>query len=365
MAGIDVAVGGDGHILTASATATHALDDTGALGEVHVEVEEVDVVPVQQLPGQVLVLLQNAGQVLLLEGVVILGIAHHRLHRHVAEALVSDVDDVLGEIPVVTGEGTTQVVVLVTTSSHQLLELGENYIVAALAVDGGAHVVVDLRAAIQREHGVGHVLVDVIDGLIVQQDAVGGDGEPEVLVVLLLQGTGVVHGGLDGVHGHEGLAAEEVHLDVVALAGAGDDEVNGLLGGLHIHGHAVAGTEVAGGGKAVLATQVAVVGDVEAQGLDGGILLHEHSGLRVDVGIVREEKPLLLQLVEIVPGAVERLAVVLGQLGSHLVGAVLCHGAVQQGQQVVSGLVQHMHGTAVHIHRDIRIQTVKSMYHNN
>ena len=127
----------------------------------------------------------------------------------------------------------------------------------------------------------------------------------------------------------------------------------------------MAGTEVAGGGKAVLAAQIAVVGDVEAQGLDGGVLLHEHSGLRVDVGIVREEKPLLLQLVEILPGAVERLAVVLGQLGGHLVRAVLCHGAVQQGQQVVSGLVQHMNGTAVHIHRDIRIQTVKSMYHNN
>ena len=58
------------------------------------------------------------------------------------------------------------------------------------------------------------------------------------------------------------------------MARLGDDEVDGPFGGLEVHGHAVAGAEIAGGGKAILTPQVAVVGDMEAQGFHQGLLLH-------------------------------------------------------------------------------------------
>ena len=64
-------------------------------------------------------------------------------------------------------------------------------------------------------------------------------------------------------------------LDVTAVARLGDDEVDGPFGGLEVHGHAVAGAEIAGGGKAILTPQVAVVGDMEAQGFHQGLLLME------------------------------------------------------------------------------------------
>ena len=48
VAGVDVSVRRDGHILAASAAAPQPLDDAGALGQVHVEVEEIDILPLQQ-----------------------------------------------------------------------------------------------------------------------------------------------------------------------------------------------------------------------------------------------------------------------------------------------------------------------------
>ena len=166
------------------------------------------------------------------------------------------------------------------------MELGEDDIIAAGAGDGLAHPVIDLRTAGQGENGVGHLPVDVLDVLVIEQHAVGGDGEAEVLPMLFFQRTGIVHRGLHRVHGHERLAAEEVHLDVPPGARALDHKVDGLFCRLHIHGHAVAGAEVACGGKAVFAAQIAVVGHMQAQGLDGRVLLHQRSRRRIDVVIV-------------------------------------------------------------------------------
>ena len=56
VAGVDVSVWSDGHILTARSAAPKALDDTGALGQVHIEVEEVHVLPAHELLGQFFVL---------------------------------------------------------------------------------------------------------------------------------------------------------------------------------------------------------------------------------------------------------------------------------------------------------------------
>ena len=105
----------------------------------------------------------------------------------------------------------------------QLLKLGHDDVVAASTRNSLAHLVVDRRTAIERQDNVIHVGVDVVNLLVVEQQAVGGDGEAELLAVLLFDRTRIINGLLDRIPCHERLTAEEVNLDVAALARALDD----------------------------------------------------------------------------------------------------------------------------------------------
>ena len=365
MAGIDVAVGGDGHILAACAAAPQALDDAGALGQVHVKVEEVHVLAAHQLPGQLFILGIHLGQILPLDGKGVVQGAAGGLYRDVAEAQRGQVHHVLGEVQILPGEGAPDIVVLGAPARHQLLELGHDHVIAALAVDGGAHVVVHILPAIQGQDHVGHLPVDVVDVLVAEQDAVGGDGEAEALVVLLLQRPGVLHGALYRVHGHQGLAAEEVHLDVPALAGLLHHPVDGLLGRFKVHGHAVAGAEVAGGGEAIAAAQVAVVGHVETQGLHHRLAGQLHGLLRVDILVVGEQQALVLKAPQLLPGLLQLLGGILGQLLGQRLRHLRGHGPLlpHGGQQPIAHFVQHMDRAAVHVGGQILAQCSKGMYH--
>ena len=286
MTGIDVPIRSDGHILTARPAAPQPLDDTGPLSQIHIEVEEVHVLPPLQLPGQLLVFRLHCGQVSLLDGEGVVQRSAGRFHRNMAEAQGSQVLHVVGKVQVLPGEGAPHIVVLGPPLRDQLLELGDDHVIAPLPVDSGAHVVVDLPPAVQGEHHVRHLPVDVVDGVLVQQDTVGCDRKAETLVVLFLQGAGVLYRPLDGVQRHQRFPAEKVHLNVPPLARLLHHPVDGPLGGIKVHGHAVSGTEVASRGKAVAATQVAVVGDMQTQCLHHRRLGQGHGGSRVDVVVI-------------------------------------------------------------------------------
>ena len=110
----------------------------------------------------------------------------------------------------------------------------------------------DLLAAVQAQHHVVHLLVAELGDLVIQENSVGGEGEAEVLVVNRLLGAGVSHQLLHHVPVHQGLAPEEVHLQVHPAAGAGDEKVQGLLA--HLKGHeGPVPVVVALAGKAVVA----------------------------------------------------------------------------------------------------------------
>ena len=97
-----------------------------------------------------------------------------------------------------------------------------------------------------------HLLVAELRHLIVQQDAVGGQGEAEILVVDGLLGAGIGHQVFHHLPVHQRLTAEEVHLQIDAGAGLGDQKVQGLLA--HLKGHEGSLTVVlALAGEAVLA----------------------------------------------------------------------------------------------------------------
>ena len=273
--------------------------------------EEVHVGPVLQLLRQLLILLQNHRQILILQRIAAGLLPHYRLHRDVAEAQVRHMHDILGKVQIIVGKGAPQVVVLGPAARHQLLELGNNNLIAPLPVDRLAHAVVDLGSPVQRKDGVGHLPVDVVDVLIVQQDSVGGNRKAETLTGLFLNGACIGYCGLDGIHRHQRLAAEEVHLNIPAAAGALDDKINGPFCGLNVH-DLPTGTEVASGRKTILAAQVAVVGDVEAKGLDGGGLLQGGGRRGVHIVVLHKEQPVPGQLPQVLPSLIHRLCAVFG-----------------------------------------------------
>ena len=80
-----------------------------------------------------------------------------------------------------------------------------------------------------------HLPVAEVDDLVVQQHAVGGEGKAEVLVVDGLQGPGIGHQILHHLPVHQGLAAEEIHLQIPSVTGVGHQEVQGLLADLKGH----------------------------------------------------------------------------------------------------------------------------------
>ena len=202
MAGVNVAVRGDGHILAARSAAPQALDDAGPLGQIHIKVEEVHILPAHELTGQLLVLRINLVQILLLDGKGVIQRTTGRLHRYMAEAERGQMHHILGKVQVFPGKGAPGIVVLGAASGHQLLKFRNNDVIAPLPACGGAHVVVDVLPAIQREHHVGHLPVDVVDVLVTEEHPVCGDGESEHLVMLLLQRAGVLHRLFHSIHGH-------------------------------------------------------------------------------------------------------------------------------------------------------------------
>ena len=260
MAGVDIAVGLHRNVVVAAAAAAQALDGAGTCVQVHHEVEEVELVlgTFSHDVAQLVVLGEHSRQVLLVEGVGHCGVGDDRLGGKLHESQVAHCEDIVREIKVVLCECRPDVVVLGAAALHQLLELGHDYVEAALSVDGLADTVGDLAPAVQGEDAVTHLLVDVGYLLVVQQDSVGGDGEAEVLAVLLLNGARVFHGLYYRIPRHERLAAEEIQLQLLAVCGALDEEVYRFPAGFGGHDTALA-AEVALLCEAVFAAQVAVM----------------------------------------------------------------------------------------------------------
>ena len=261
---------------------------------------------------------------------------------------------VLGEFHVVVGEGTPDVVALAAPALHQFLELGHDDVVAALAAGGLAEAVVDLLPAVQTQYHVVHFFVGKLDDIIVDEHAVGGEGKAELLVMNFLLLPAVGHQLLHHIPVHEGLAAEEVHLQVPAAAGVGDEEVQGLLAHLKAHEGTLA-LVLALACKAVLAGEVAGVGHMKAQRLDDGVARLEVKGQML-VGVGGKQLALGLQVLRALQDRPDlalrhlRLAAVLFQHGGNdLPGAV----ALVHGDDVIGQVVHHMDGAAVHIQHDI------------
>ena len=354
VAGVQVAPGGHGHVLRAGAAAGDALVDAGpAVDHVVVEGEGPSFpIPLPHQLRQLLVLLLHDLDVLGREGGGIVGGADHGLHAELGEAQLQHLPDVLHKVGVQVGEGAAHVVVLAAAGLHQLLELGHDPLPAAVAGIVHPEAVVNLLAPVQREHHVAHLPVAEVDHLIVDEHAVGGEGEAEVLARLLFPPTGIGHQVLDHLEVHQRLAAEEVHLQVPALAGVLDQKVQGALAHLKAHNGPLA-VVLALTCKAIGAVQVAGVRHVQAQGLDdpGALFLefarHGRKGVRC------EELPLVLEGGDLVIAALDLRGGELRVLFTHGGEDGLPALALVQGDAVVGQLVYRVDGTGADVQHDV------------
>ena len=368
VAGVEVAPGGDSHVLGAGAAAGDALVDAGAAGEVdHVMVEgeaAALAVALYHLLGEDLVLLLQDGQVLGSEGAGVGGLGDDRFHAQLREAEVGHVEDVVGEVGVVVGVGAAHVIVLVAALFHELLELRHDGVIAAVACVVLAEAVMDFLAAIEAQHDIVALLVAEVDDIVVDEHTVGGHGEAEVLVVDLLLLAAVGDELFDHVEVHQRLTAEEIDLEVAAGAGVLDEEVHGPLAHLEAHQGAVA-LIAALRGEAVGAVEVAGVGDVEAERLDHRLAVFEvESHVFVDVGSPKlaggfQRGHVLEALAQVGLGDVGAVGILCQHGGHDLVGRVL----FVHRNDVVSHVVHDMDRAAAAVQHDVISVQLILMYH--
>ena len=110
--------------------------------------EEVGFRVVPEILRQALVLRLQGGQIRLLEGVGVVLLPHHRLHRDIPSDGCQRLH-VLGKVLVESCKGAPEVVVLRPTALNELLELGHNHVIAARAGHGLAELIVDRRAPVE------------------------------------------------------------------------------------------------------------------------------------------------------------------------------------------------------------------------
>ena len=366
--GVEVAPGGDGHVLGAGAATGDALVDAGAAGEVdHVMVEgkaAALAVALYHLLGEDLVLLLQDGQVLGGEGAGVGGLGDDRLHAQLREAEVGHVEDVVGEVGVVVGVGAAHVIVLVTALFHELLKLRHDGVIAAVACVVLAEAVMDFLAAIEAQHDIVALLVAEVDDIVIDEHTVGGHGEAEVLVVDLLLLAAVGDELFDHVEVHQRLAAEEIDLEVAAGAGVLDEEVHSPLAHLEAHQGAVA-LIAALRGEAVGAVEVAGVGDVEAERLDHRLaVLEVERHVLVDVGSPKfaggfQRGHVLEALAQVGLGDVGAVGILCQHGGHDLVGRVF----FVHRNDVVSHVVHDMDRAAAAVQHDVISVQLILMYH--
>ena len=319
--------------------------------------------PLQYELRQLIILLAERRHILLADGIPVLRRRHHRLHGYLREAQIRQMPHILREIEVGVGKCPSDEIPDSVTGPRHLLEPGHYGVVGALAARSGAHPVVDLLAPVYGEDYIAHLPVGEFKYLIGQERAVGGESEAELLIMLSLQASAVLHQRLDHGPVHQRLA-EEVHLEIAPVSRAPHQEVQRSL--THLEAHEASPVTVIGSliCEAVRAAQITVVGYIEAQRLDYGlpasevvhgprilVLRKKRSGGPKGEYLVQPLCKLLLRIpgIELCLPA-EPVRDILSVNGRGILTSPGRYDTLHLRDQIIDHLVHHMYGAAVDIH---------------
>ena len=265
------------------------------------------------------------------------------------------------------GKGAAHVIVLVASGRYQLLELGHDALIAAVACIVHPQPVMDLLAAIQRQHHIAHFPVGEVDHVIVNEHTVCGQRKAEIFAPLLFHTAGILHQLLHHVPVHQRLTAEEVHLQIGAAAGVIHQKVQSLLANLKAHQRTVS-MVFSLAGEAVGAVQVAGVRHMQAQRLHhiAGALLERAGHVREGVGGI--ELPGALQRVHIgnaVPQLLLRHILALAVFLHHRRYDLIRRVVGVKCNDVIGYLVHCMNGAGAGVQHDVVAVQLILMYHSS
>jgi len=93
--------------------------------------------------------------------------------------------DILGEVEVVAGERTTQVVLFVAAQGDEIFEVRGDALIGTLASRIWTHPVMDLWTTIQAQDHIFEMLVDELGFFFIQQNTIGRHGQAQNFAALL------------------------------------------------------------------------------------------------------------------------------------------------------------------------------------
>ncbi len=261
-------------------------------------------------------------------------------------------DDIAGEIRVEVGEGSAHIIIPVAARSHKALEIRDNPVVGSPAGPVDPETVVHFLPSVQRKHDVIALPVRPLRHLIVKSDSVRGQRKPEILVVLLLDGSGVRHRLFADVEIHQRLAPEEVHLQITAASGMLNQKVDGPPGRLEGH-KALISVKCSLRREAVGAVQVAGVCDEKTERLDHRILTAEVAG-RLLITVRRKQLSRGSQFFDVAEGIPDILLRCLRVHAAQLFDRLrLILSRVDEMDRVIGKPVRDMHAGAVDVKDDV------------
>ena len=164
------------------------------------------------------VLLENNRQVFFCDSGRTGRICNDRFHGELVKSEVQHLPDIVYEINVVVGKGTSHVVAEVTSLSYELLEVRNDPVVRAVACIVNTEAVVYFFTSVQGKNDIVHFPVGKLGYFVVQKDTVGSKSKTDILVMDLFLLASVCNELFADIPVHEGLAAEEVDIKVLVEA---------------------------------------------------------------------------------------------------------------------------------------------------
>ena len=361
MAGVEVAVLGDGIVFMPRAAARKAFRDAGSVIEIHVEMEEEEPLPlayaVQIGLRQAVILLIDARQILLgkAERAVF---QYDGLHREDVKPRLVQCEHVLRKVEVLARIGAAQIIVVAAACLDEFAEVAHHDVVRPLSGGIGTHTVMHLAASVRGEDNGDVVVVQPRDIFIREEHPVRRERQLELLAGFLLAFTYILRHFLDRAQIHQRLAAKEIDLTVFARAAAIDDEIDRRAPDLGRHDCAVPAVAAAVA-ETIFAAQIAVLRDHETEGFHKTARLERRR--HVDIG--SKERPRRHELMQLP----DRLAQLRRRIASReTCGDRLVVRPVEVVHDVVDHLVDDVDSAAVDIDEDMHtvlLELMRSDFH--
>ena len=254
--------------------------------------------PAQHVFGKDLVLLEENREIFPCQRAGTVGSCDDRFHRKLRKPqFISHMENVIGEIGIKMRVCAAHVIALLTSGIRELLEERNYSVIASLSPEVNPEPVVYLFSSVQTQDHVVALLIGPLDDFIGDAHAVCSQCEPEVLILLFFDASGVGDQLLADLEVHQRFSAKKVHFQVLSKARVLNQEIQRSFAGLKAH-QPGGSLKFPLRSEAIFAVKVAGVRNKKAERFDDRVsLLHVISA--VPVYIFRKQFAGLTQFCDI------------------------------------------------------------------